>query len=271
MSKFHKDPIFFLQIFIFLSQFTNILSQTTDFPIINCFNNHKITNFTLHPNSTHISSIHYNHFLKFSLQNLRVAKDSTPKPTAIILPESKEQLANSVLCCRGLSLEIIIRCGGHSYEGISSIPRGNNPFVIIDMMNLNRVIVDLESESAWVEGGATLGELYSAIAAHSSYYGFPAGLGPTVGVSGHFSGGGIGVLGRKYGLSADNMLDVGLIDAEGRVMGRAEMGEEIFWALRGGGGGNFGVVYGWKVQLVHVPKGLLALVLNKAQFMSWPN
>uniref|UniRef100_A0A803M237 FAD-binding PCMH-type domain-containing protein n=1 Tax=Chenopodium quinoa TaxID=63459 RepID=A0A803M237_CHEQI len=123
------------------------------------------------------------------------------------------------------------------------------------MMNLNRVIVDLESESAWVEGGATLGELYSAIAAHSSYYGFPAGLGPTVGVSGHFSGGGIGVLGRKYGLSADNMLDVGLIDAEGRVMGRAEMGEEIFWALRGGGGGNFGVVYGWKVQLVHVPKG----------------
>ncbi|XP_021719490.1 reticuline oxidase-like [Chenopodium quinoa] len=120
-------------------------------------------------------------------------------------------------------------------------------------MNLNRVIVDLESESAWVEGGATLGELYSAIAAHSSYYGFPAGLGPTVGVSGHFSGGGIGVLGRKYGLSADNVLDVGFIDAEGRVMGRAEMGEEVFWALRGGGGGNFGVVYGWKVQLVHVP------------------
>ncbi|KNA07396.1 hypothetical protein SOVF_172170, partial [Spinacia oleracea] len=263
MAKLPQNPTISLQILIFFHHLTLLLSQTTDYPILNCLTNHKITNFSLHPNSNHPSSIHYNHLLKFSLQNLRVAKESTPKPTAIILPHTKEQLSTSVLCCRRSAQEIRIRCGGHSYEGMSSIPRGNTPFVIIDMMNLNRVMVDLESETAWVEGGATLGELFSAIAVQSSYYGFPAGVGPTVGVSGHISGGGIGVMTRKYGLSADNVLDVGLIDAEGRVMGRAEMGEEVFWALRGGGGGNWGVVYGWKVQLVHVPKRVTGFSVTK--------
>lgn len=131
------------------------------------------------------------------------------------------------------------------------------------MMNLNRVIIDLESETAWVEGGATLGELYATIAEHSSYHGFPAGVGPTVGVSGHFSGGGFGVLGRKYGLSADNVVDVVLIDAEGRALDRSEMGEEVFWAVRGGGGGILGVVYGWKVQLVKVPQRVTCFSVSK--------
>lgn len=261
MAILRKNPTFFLHFLIFFQNVALLLSQTIDYPLINCFNNQNITNFTVHPSSNHPSSVHYNHLLKFSLQNLRVAKDSTPKPTAIILPETKEQLASSVLCCRRSSLGIRIRCGGHSYEGMSST--SDTPFVIIDMMNLNRVIVDLESETAWVEGGATLGELYSAIAAHSSYYGFPAGVGPTVGVSGHFSGGGIGVMSRKYGLAADNVLDVSLIDAEGQVLDRAEMGEDVFWALRGGGGGNWGAVYGWKVQLVHVPERVTCFTVTK--------
>ncbi|KAK9681626.1 hypothetical protein RND81_10G016200 [Saponaria officinalis] len=131
------------------------------------------------------------------------------------------------------------------------------------MMNLNKVIIDIESESAWVEGGATLGELYSAIAEYSEEHGFPAGVGPTVGVGGHFSGGGIGVLGRKYGLSADNVVDLGLIDSEGRVLDRAGMDEDVFWAILGGGGGNFGVVYKWKVQLVKVPPKVTGFKVTK--------
>ncbi|XP_048491014.1 berberine bridge enzyme-like D-2 isoform X2 [Beta vulgaris subsp. vulgaris] len=232
MAKFHKNPIFFLHILIFFHQFDVLISQPTHSPILNCLNNQKITNFTLHPTSNHHSSLHYNHLLKFSLQNLRFASESTPKPTAIIIPDTKVQLINSVLCCRRSALDIRIRCGGHSY-------------------------------AAWVEGGATLGELYSAIADHSSYYGFPGGVTPTVGVSGHFSGGGIGVMGRKYGLSADNILDADLVDPDGYVLGRAEMGEEVFWALRGGGGGNWGVVYRWKVQLVHVPKKVTCFFVTK--------
>lgn len=143
------------------------------------------------------------------------------------------------------------------------MPRGKHPFAIIDMMNLNQVTVDLGSETAWVEGGATLGELYSAIAEYSGSHGFPAGVGPTVGVGGHFAGGGIGVLGRKYGLSADNVVDMKLIDYSGRVLGQDDTEEDAFWAMRGGGGGNWGVVYAWKVQLVQVPQMVTCFRVTK--------
>ncbi|XP_074307528.1 berberine bridge enzyme-like D-2 [Silene latifolia] len=257
MAKIHNNNLNLLIYFLlFSNQFPIYLFQKpTQDSLISCLNNHKLTNYSTQ------SSSNFHHLHRFSLQNLRAKR--FPHPYAIILPETKEQLISTILCCRKSSLEIQIRGGGHSYEGISSMPRGSNPFVIIDMMNLNRVIVNVESETAWVEGGATLGELYTAIAEKGSGYGFPAGVGPTVGVSGHFSGGGIGVMSRKYGLSADNVVDIGLIDAEGRDLGRAEMGEDVFWAVRGGGGGNFGIVYKWKVQLVKVPQRVTCFRVTK--------
>lgn len=66
----------------------------------------------------------------------------------------------TVTCCREGLLEIRVRCGGHSYEGTSSVASDGAPFIIIDMMNLNKVSVELEGEVAFVEGGATLGETY---------------------------------------------------------------------------------------------------------------
>lgn len=79
------------------------------------------------------------------------------------MPESKQQLIDTVLCCRKGAWEIRVRSGGHSYEGSSYIANDGSSFVLIDMMNLDRVSIDLESESAWVEGGATLGQTYYAI------------------------------------------------------------------------------------------------------------
>ncbi|KAJ8444527.1 hypothetical protein Cgig2_028342 [Carnegiea gigantea] len=255
MAKLVKIPSFRLHSFIII---VFLFDPTLSLPLSDCLILHKISNFTL-PNS----SSNYAHFLRFSLQNLRASGERTPKPMAVILPETKEQLIHSVTCCMRSSLDIVIRCGGHSYEGLSSMPRGKNPFVIVDMMNLNGVTVDLGSETAWVEGGATLGELYYAIAEHSSSHGFPAGVGPTVGVGGHIGGGGIGVLGRKYGLSADNVLDVVLIDGLGRELSRPNLDEDVFWAVRGGGGGNWGVVYAWKVKLVEVPPRVTCFSVSK--------
>ncbi|KAF2317915.1 hypothetical protein GH714_041237 [Hevea brasiliensis] len=145
-----------------------------------------------------------------------------------------------------------IRSGGHDYDGLSYI--SSVPFIILDMFNLRSVSVDVEDESAWVESGATLGEVFYWIAKKSRIHGYPAGVCPTVGVGGHLSGGGYGNMMRKYGLSVDNILDAIIVDANGRVLDREAMGEDLFWAIRGGGGASFGVIVSWKIKLVHVPE-----------------
>lgn len=230
-----------------------------------CLVDQSVFNFSLYPNSGNDPTT-YLSLLDFSIQNLRFSGASTPKPAAIVMPESRRQLVAAVVCCRLGSWEIRVRSGGHSYEGSSYIASDGSMFVLIDMMNLDRVSVDLESEpeSAWVEGGATLGQTYSAIAESSLLHGYPAGSCPTVGIGGHVGGGGFGLLSRKYGLAADNVVDALLIDAEGRVVDRAGMGEEVFWAIRGGGGGNWGVVYAWKIELVRVPERVTGFIVSRA-------
>ncbi|RDX62183.1 Berberine bridge enzyme-like 13, partial [Mucuna pruriens] len=111
----------------------------------------------------------------------------------------------------------------------------------------------MDQESAWVQSGATLGELYYAIAKKSKVHGFPAGSCSTIGVGGHFSGGGFGTIFRKYGLSSDNVIDAQIVDVNGKILNRTLMGEDLFWAVRGGGGSSFGVITAWEVKLVPVP------------------
>ncbi|KAL6315263.1 hypothetical protein AAG906_000344 [Vitis piasezkii] len=230
--------------------------------ISSCLTRHNVNNFTVLPHKQNESPAYYR-LLNFSIQNLRYAVPTAPKPVAIVLPQSREQLVNTVSCCREGLFEIRVRCGGHSYEGTSSVVLDGNPFVIIDMMSLNQVLVDLESETAWVEGGATLGETYYAVAEASNVHGFSAGSCPTVGVGGHISGGGFGLLSRKYGLAADNVVDALLIDADGRLVDREAMGEDVFWAIRGGGGGVWGIVYAWRIKLLKVPETVTSCIMSR--------
>ncbi|NP_001313194.1 berberine bridge enzyme-like C-1 precursor [Nicotiana tabacum] len=223
-----------------------------------CLINHNVHNFSMYPTSRN-----YFNLLDFSLQNLRFAASNMPKPTVIILPNSKEELVSTILCCRQTSYEIRVRCGGHSYEGTSSVSFDGSPFVIIDLMKLDDVSVDLDSETAWAQGGATIGQIYYAIAKASDVHAFSAGSGPTVGSGGHISGGGFGLLSRKFGVAADSVVDALLIDADGRLLDRKAMGEDVFWAIRGGGGGNWGIIYAWKIRLVKVPKIVTTFKISK--------
>ncbi len=92
-----------------------------------------------------------------------------------------------------------------------------------------------------VGAGARLGDVYDALAEHDLT--IPAGCGPSVGISGLTLGGGLGILGRKYGLTSDHLLAAQIVLADGRVIECDEHdNEDLFWALRGAGGGNFGVV-----------------------------
>ncbi|WRX25982.1 FAD linked oxidase [Theobroma cacao] len=183
--------------------------------------------------------------------NLRSLYSATLKPVAIITALHESHAQATVVCAKRHGFQIRIRSGGHDFEGLSFV--SSVPFVILDLFNLRSIEIDMASETAWVQAGATTGELYYRIAENSKVHGFPAGVCITLGTGGHFSGGGYGPMMRKYGLSIDNVLDAQLIDANGRILDRKSMGEDVFWAIRGGGGTSFGIILSWKIKLVRVP------------------
>ncbi|XP_073056164.1 berberine bridge enzyme-like Cyn d 4 [Primulina eburnea] len=197
-----------------------------------------------------------------TMRNLRFNFTNTRKPFYIITPENYDQVKRAVVCTKKYNIEIRTRSGGHDYEGQSLT--GPRPFVLLDLQNLRKVDVNVKDQTAWVQAGATLGELYYYIAQKSKTLGFPAGVCPTVGVGGHISGGGQGTLSRKYGLAADNVVDALIVDVKGRLLDKKKMGKDVFWAIRGGGAANFGVVVAWKIKLVEVPQKVTVFTVRSS-------
>ncbi|XP_021844813.2 berberine bridge enzyme-like 21 [Spinacia oleracea] len=221
--------------------------------------------------STNISTIlyskenkSYNSVLQAYIRNLRFTYPTTSKPLLIITPFTPSQVSASVVCARKLGHQVKIRSGGHDYDGLSYI--SDHPFVILDMQNLRHIEVDPKAATAYIEAGSTLGELYYRIQEKTNTLGFPAGVCPTVGVGGHVSGGGYGNMIRKYGLSVDHIIDATVVDAQGRILNRSTMGDDLFWAIRGGGGASFAVVVSYTVNLVPVPETVT--VFNIKRFLT---
>ncbi|KAL5054654.1 hypothetical protein RYX36_035336 [Vicia faba] len=187
---------------------------------------------------------------------------STAKPLLIITPLHENQVQATVLCSKTIGLHLKIRSGGHDFEGISYI--SDLPFIILDMFNFQNITVDIQNEIAVVQTGASLGQVYYRIWEKSKVHGFPAGVCPTVGVGGHLSGGGYGNMMRKYGLSIDNVIDAKIVDVNGRILDKKTMGEDLFWAIRGGGGASFGVILSYTVKLVPVPEKVTVFSFDKS-------
>lgn len=229
---------------------------------------HKLLKCLKSHNSNSISKIiytkknsSYTSTLLFSIQNTRFVSPSMPKPSLIITPSHESQIRAAVLCSKANGFQIRVRCGGHDYEGLSYSSK--LPFIIIDLRNLTSIKINAKNRVAWVEGGVLLGNLSYQLAKKSRNLAFPNGLCPTVGVGGHFSGGGYGTLLRKYGLSADNILDARIVNANGKSLDRKSMGEDLFWAIRGGGAASFGIVTAWKIRLVQVPDIVTVFTVNR--------
>lgn len=127
------------------------------------------------------------------------------------------------------------RSGGHCYAGYS-VPESG---LVVDVAAMNQV--DVQGTQAVIGAGAKLKDVYAGLAAAGRA--LPAGSCPTVGIAGLTLGGGIGVLARKYGLTCDHLSSAQVVTADGKLVTASASSEpDLFWALRGGGGGNFGIV-----------------------------
>jgi FAD/FMN-containing dehydrogenase len=155
-------------------------------------------------------------------------------PEAVVLCRTEADVAETVTFARRAGAELAVRSGGHCFAGRSST-RG----VLIDLSELRSVSV--ANGLATVEAGALLGDVYERLDADSLT--IAAGACPSVGIAGLTLGGGLGILGRRYGLTSDQLVGARVVLADGRVVDCDEQREpDLFWALRGAGGGQFGIV-----------------------------
>ncbi|KAL7089551.1 hypothetical protein ACP275_13G191800 [Erythranthe tilingii] len=205
----------------------------------------------------------YVSLLESAAQNPRWTNSTAQRPFLIAAPHREAEIRAVILCSKMFGHQIRVKSGGHDYEGLSFRSETPLSFIMVDLSNLNRTKIDLEEEIAWIQTGVKLGQLYYEIANKSSTLAFPGGLYPTVGSGGHISGGGLGTLMRKYGLAADNVLDARVMDANGVTLDRESMGEDLFWAIRGGGGASFCVILAWKLKLVRVPEKLTVFTVRR--------
>ncbi|KAM6551845.1 hypothetical protein CsatB_001653 [Cannabis sativa] len=254
-----KYYLAFLSLLSFCIIVTHASQPHEDF--LQCLS-HNISNTTTLAELTYtLNDSSFISVMNSNIQNLRFSFPSTPKPLVIVTPSNASHVQASVYCSKKHGLEIRTRSGGHDFEGLSYV--SEVPFVIIDLRNLSSINVNVDEKTAWVEAGATIGEVYYRIAEKSRNLGFPAGFCPTVGVGGHFSGGGYGPLVRKYGLAADNIIDAFIVNVDGKILDRESMGEDLFWAIRGGGAASFGIVLAWKIRLVPVPSTVTTFIVNR--------
>ncbi|QIB68696.1 FAD-binding oxidoreductase [Aminipila butyrica] len=158
-------------------------------------------------------------------------------PLIIVYCSDERDVSNAVIWSRRNGVPIRIRSGGHNYEGYSN----GNCTLVIDISRMNYMYIDECLNQLSVQGGVTNRQVYNFVS--SKGYPFPGGTCPTVGVSGYSLGGGWGLSCRNFGLGCDSLEEIVLVNYEGAIIkANRENHCDLFWACRGAGGGNFGVI-----------------------------
>lgn len=165
-------------------------------------------------------------------------------PIAIVYCSSHCDVSNAILWARDRCVPIRIRSGGHNYEGYSS----GDCVLVIDISKMDNIAINYKENIVKIGAGVSNGQLYNFISREG--YPFPGGTCPTVCLSGYSMGGGWGLSSRKLGLGCDSLLEVELINYKGElIVANRYKNKDLFWAVRGAGDGNFGVIVSMKFRL----------------------
>ncbi len=177
------------------------------------------------------------------------------RPAGVAYVRGPHDVATCLAFVRKFGVRVATRSGGHSYAGWSGTSG-----LIIDVSDLAEV--NVAGATATVGAGTRLIDFYDGLAARDRAV--PGGSCPTVGIAGLTLGGGVGVTARAHGLTCDNLEAVQIVTAGGAVIDAdATHHQDLFWACRGGGGGNFGVVTSFTFRTHPAPEPVLF-------FLSWP-
>ncbi len=181
------------------------------------------------------------------------------RPAAIVRVANVDDVRAVVALAGATGVELAIRSGGHSAKGDSTTEGG----IVLDLHDMRAIDIDPVAKTAWAETGLTAAEVATATNEHGLAIGF--GDTGSVGIGGITTGGGIGYLVRKHGLTIDNVLAADIVTADGQLLrADADTNPDLFWAIRGGGG-NFGVVTRFQYRLADLPEivgGMLFLPVN---------
>ncbi|MDR8398864.1 FAD-binding oxidoreductase [Paraburkholderia sp. USG1] len=184
-------------------------------------------------------------------------------PSVILRCAGVADVRQGVGFARDNGLSLAIRGGGHNIGGSALCDDG----VVLDLSQMKSVHIDPTARRAYVEPGATLHDFDHEAQAFG--LATPLGINSTTGVAGLTLGGGFGWLSRRYGMTIDNLVSADVVTAEGEFLNTsADSHEDLFWAIRGGGG-NFGVVTRFEFALHPVGPlvygGLVVLPLTQAR------
>jgi FAD/FMN-containing dehydrogenase len=180
------------------------------------------------------------------------------RPALIVRPREVDGVIGAVDFARSNDLPLAVRGGGHGPAGYGTVDGG----LVVDLAHMKRLDVDPEQHVASAEPGLSWGE-YNA-RTHEHGLATPGGDVAAVGVAGLTLGGGMGWLMRKHGMTIDNVLEVDVVTADGRLLTASETEHpDLFWALRGGGG-NFGIATGFRYRLHPVKTVLGGAIVHPA-------
>jgi FAD/FMN-containing dehydrogenase len=178
------------------------------------------------------------------------------RPLAVLSVVSADDVATAFSFAQDHGVPVAIRSGGHSYPGWSA----GDGALVIDVRPLNDV--SLDGTTAIVGAGTSLVQVYDALGTRGR--GIPGGSCPTVGIAGLTQGGGVGVLTRAHGLTCDSVASMQVVLADGTVATAGPDDDaDLYWALRGGGGGHLGVVTAFTLRTFAAP------TITRA-YVAWP-